>query len=357
MDDDAHGKGDRLLMVGSASPPRARMKGAQRPSATHTPGHKGSPGARRRLQAARNLRNHPISTAIGFVGRLLVISGLLLLGFVAYTLVGTNYYEAQDQRGLRQFAPKPQPAEAAAPAQGGPPAPRLPEAGKAVAVIQIPKIGVDKAIVEGVKVNDLKKGPGHYPHAPLPGQPGNAAIAGHRTTYGAPFFRVGELAPGDEIFTTTAQGQFTYRVDRVFPVKPTQVEVVAPTEINILTLTTCHPKFSAAQRLVVQATLMGPTVPGVPASERPTMEDSATPDPDGNLVGGQESGPEVVGATGDPSALRPGLVWAALAAAVLVTMWIVGWAWRRIPVYLVGALPFLYLLWWAYVYLARTVPG
>ena len=84
----------------------------------------------------------------------------------------------------------------------------------------IPKIGVDKIVVEGVGRNDLRKGPGHYPDTPMPGQPGNAAIAGHRTTYGAPFNRIDELEPGDEILVTTLQGPFTYEV--------TGTEIVTP---------------------------------------------------------------------------------------------------------------------------------
>src|SRR3546814_8717472 len=71
--------------------------------------------------------------------------------------------------------------------------------GTAIAHIRIPKIGVDETIIEGVSLADLKHGPGHFPETPLPGQEGNAAIAGHRTTYGAPFNRINELVPGDEI--------------------------------------------------------------------------------------------------------------------------------------------------------------
>ena len=82
-----------------------------------------------------------------------------------------------------------------------------------MATIRIPKIGVDKAVIQGVGVPDLKKGPGHYPSTPLPGQPGNAAIAGHRTTYGAPFYRLDELAPGDKILVATKQGHFEYKVE------------------------------------------------------------------------------------------------------------------------------------------------
>ena len=87
-----------------------------------------------------------------------------------------------------------------------------PAEGDAIAHLRIPAIGVDKIVVEGVQVADLKRGPGHYPDSPLPGQPGNAAIAGHRTTYGAPFNRLDELEQGDEILVTTVQGAFRYEV-------------------------------------------------------------------------------------------------------------------------------------------------
>src|SRR5581483_10360279 len=87
-----------------------------------------------------------------------------------------------------------------------------PPTGAAVAIITIPKIGVDSAVVQGVGVSDLQKGPGHYPNSPMPGQPGNAAIAGHRTTYGAPFYRLDELTAGDQILITTWEGAFKYAV-------------------------------------------------------------------------------------------------------------------------------------------------
>ena len=122
-----------------------------------------------------------------------------------------------------------------------------------MARIRIPDIGVDKIVVEGVQVSDLKRGPGHYPDTPLPGQPGNAAIAGHRTTYGAPFNRLDELEPGDEILVTTAQGAFRYEVQRQLIVSPDQVEVLDDFGDDRLTLTACHPKYSARQRIVVVA--------------------------------------------------------------------------------------------------------
>ncbi len=127
--------------------------------------------------------------------------------------------------------------------------------GDPVARLEIPRIGVDEIVVSGVGVEDLKKGPGHYPQTPLPGQPGNAAIAGHRTTYGAPFFSIDELAPGDEIVATTFAGRFVYRVAATIVVSPDEVGVIAGTADVRLTLTSCHPLYSASSRIVVTAQL------------------------------------------------------------------------------------------------------
>lgn len=164
-----------------------------------------------------------------------------------------------------------------------------PEAGDAFARINIPAINVDQIVVEGVSVEDLRKGPGHYRTTPNPGQAGNAAIAGHRTTYGAPFHRVDELNPGDAIFVQTAQGVFEYRVigfddpsgeERgYFIVSPSQTEVLdqKPNE-NILTLTACHPKYSARQRIIVQAELVGDPAPTIPRGEASELGEEVTLD-------------------------------------------------------------------------------
>jgi sortase A len=130
--------------------------------------------------------------------------------------------------------------------------------------------------VEGVSVRDLQKGPGHYPSTPLPGQAGNAAIAGHRTTYGAPFGDLGRLATGDEMLVTTRAGEFRYVIDRIDIVSPGQVEVLDPTPEARLTLTTCHPKYTARQRLVVSGVLVGPA-PADPAPTATVPADAAPP--------------------------------------------------------------------------------
>lgn len=168
-----------------------------------------------------------------------------------------------------------------------------PEPGEAFARVVIPAINVDQISVEGVSVEDLRKGPGHYRTTPNPGQAGNAAIAGHRTTYGAPFNRVDELVPGDPIFVTTVQGTFRYEVMGFddpaggpelghFIVSPSDTWVLDQQEgQNILTLTACHPKFSARQRIIVQAELIGEPVPTIPRDE--ALEES---DINGNIDSG-----------------------------------------------------------------------
>ena len=132
----------------------------------------------------------------------------------------------------------------AAPAAGGP-----------VGTIVIPKIGLSMMVVQGTDEVQLQAGPGHYPGTPLPGEAGNAAIAGHRTTYLAPFYNLDALQPGDQIVVTTLQGIFDYRVIGTQVVDPTDVAVVGPTTMPQLTLTTCNPRFSASQRLIVHAAL------------------------------------------------------------------------------------------------------
>jgi len=147
--------------------------------------------------------------------------------------------------------------------EAGPPPPP-PEEGDGIAQIRIPRIGLTKTVVEGVATESLRKGPGHYPGTPLPGQQGNSAIAGHRTTYGAPFNRLDELEENDLIYVTTVQGSFVYRVAEKLIVEPKDVYVLDATEDNRLTLTTCHPIYSARQRLIIVAELLGDPVAADP---------------------------------------------------------------------------------------------
>lgn len=127
--------------------------------------------------------------------------------------------------------------------------------GGVIGNIDIPSIGVSWAIREGIDLTILNKSPGHYPHSPKPCRAGNAAIAGHRTTYGAPFNQLDLLKEGDVINITTPEGDCTYRYLRTEIVSPTNVVVVMPKGGNFLTLTACHPKGSAKQRIAVTAIL------------------------------------------------------------------------------------------------------
>src|SRR6185503_9673103 len=117
--------------------------------------------------------------------------------------------------------------------------------GDSLTRIIIPAIDVDVVVVEGVSASALRAGAGHYPSTPLPCEPGNVAIAGHRTTYGRPFHNLDLLHPGDAIILETPVGKCTYKVVRTEIVLPTDTHVVDPTPVPMLTLTTCHPKGSA----------------------------------------------------------------------------------------------------------------
>lgn len=130
---------------------------------------------------------------------------------------------------------------------------RRAHAGEPVGRIRIPKIGVDKVMVEGTGTEDLRKGPGHYPATPLPGAPGTVGIAGHRTTYGAPFRHVDRLRGGDRIVVEMPYAKVTYRVERLRIVAPSATWVTDRRAYDRLVLTACHPLYSAAQRIVVFA--------------------------------------------------------------------------------------------------------
>ena len=179
--------------------------------------------------------------------------------------------------------------------------------GSAIARMQIPSINVDKTVVEGVRVSDLRKGPGHYPTTPMPGQAGNAAIAGHRTTYGAPFGDIDQLIPGDQIIVTTIQGEFTYEVvahgdgHGHIIVPPTAVEVLNQNfrdHPNRLTLTACHPKGSARQRIIVVAELVGDPAP---TYARPGQEELAAPQLADETFDETEDSQQTVTATPSPA--------------------------------------------------------
>ena len=249
---------------------------------------------------------------VGMVGRTLIVTGLLMFGFVGYQLWGTGLEtaRAQDRLGdeFDELVTAARPDATAPPnpttTQTTTPVPTvttnpdtdspgdesdesdgasgdstvavastttvapveqdIPEIlpGKALAKLEIPRMGKEGGdallVVPGVDLDSLQQGPGHYPDTPLPGQLGNAAIAGHRTTWGEPFARIDELVPGDEIIVTMLTGdRFVYEVASTEIVSPDDYYVVQTSDPSVaeLTLTSCHPRWSARQRIAVHAFL------------------------------------------------------------------------------------------------------
>lgn len=240
-------------------------------------------------------------------GWTMIWSGLLVLSYVAFQMYGTDLLTARHQEEARSemetvFADRraelPAPAEvvtptSSVPAPGGEEddgeggdgdgegsegeevpdeSPELyeeqaPEHGEILGSMRIPSIDVDQVVLEGVDPETLESGPGHIPGTAVPGQPGNAAISGHRTTYGRPFFDLDQLEAGDVIEVETALGVHRYVVRDLEIVAPTDVWVIEDRPGSWLTLTTCHPKWSARQRLIVFAELeAGPNLEYVEAA-------------------------------------------------------------------------------------------
>jgi sortase A len=304
------------------------------------------------------------------VGRDLMTAGVLVLLFVAYQLWGTGLAEHKTQSQLKKnfAAATATPTTTAVPALPGatttfPVGPPPTPTGQAVALIRIPKIGVNAAVVQGVGLPDLRKGPGHYPKSPLPGEPGNAAIAGHRTTYGAPFFRLNELQPGDQVLVTTRAGKFEYDVAGTKVVSPTASEVLNPTKDNRLTLTTCNPRYSAAQRLVVWASLKGPAVdvPPPPPASPTTVASSGQSSPSTTVAPKDAEGEDNpgVGLSGTNKAWLPVILW----GWVALTVWFTGRVlssrrrWRRLYIYGITTPVSLVLLWFFFENIVRLLPA
>jgi sortase A len=174
---------------------------------------------------------------------LLVLGGL---GLVAYPFA-TNMWTDRIQERLQDQIASPELQQAYKE--------RKIETGDSLTRIKIPALGLDTVVVEGITPSALRAGAGHYPQTPLPCEGGNVSIAGHRTTYGRPFGNVDQLKPGDTIELTTPIGGCVYQVAKdPWVVAPTEMSVLDPTAERSLTLTTCHPKGSAAQRLIIRAT-------------------------------------------------------------------------------------------------------
>ena len=191
-----------------------------------------------------------ISRLIDFLGRTMIVAGLLLLSFVAYQLWGTGIVEGRSQTAIAKQFVKPQPIQ--------------PQLGGLVGRITIPSIGVSKYVVAGVRLKDLERGPGLFPGSPLPGQKGNVAIAGHRTTFGAPFSRIDELRGNERIILESKDGTFTYIVNgepKIVLATDTAVAKTTNPDSATVTLVSCYPKWTSTKRIVVVATLDSTVLP------------------------------------------------------------------------------------------------
>lgn len=320
------------------------------------------------------------------MGRVLIFAGVVLLLWVAFTLWGTSLYESNEQSNLTS-ALSGELASAAGPGdkttESDDPtvvAKQLaeidsdaveaiapPPEGEPLGFIAIPKIGLaTRVVVSGVSKADLRKGPGYYPGTPMPGQPGNASIAGHRTTYGAPFNRIDELVPGDRIETFTRQGKFVYEVLAApegvgiergagwYSVRPTDGSVIGPTDDDRLTLTACHPKYSAAQRIVVHAKLISDSVPAAPTTTPPSgrtdRESASTVTDEDALI------------AGDPNEKTPTMLWGGAFLAMWAALWfgaarLSARQTRWWPLMVVGSPVSLLLLWICFTHLDRFLPS
>lgn len=316
---------------------------------------------------------------LGRAGQILIATGVLLFLFVGYQLWGTGIEETQAQNRLQDRFEE---TIATAPTVDPTADDELPipiESGEPIAILRIPRIGVEKYVVEGVEPDDLKKGPGHYPHSVQPGRLGNFAVAGHRTTYGEPFRNLDELENGDEITVLDAKGrEFVYLVTGITIVGPSDTWVVTTTDPDtaVLTLTTCHPEFSAKQRLVVSASLDTTRTP--PATDDAFVaaggltELAITPTTsDPSVIG---TSPPVItddsmivrevetfdaGWFSDAGAWPDLVIWLAIEIAFVTILW--RFARRRsggakISMLAVGALPGLLFLYFVFQNVSRLLP-
>jgi sortase A len=200
-------------------------------------------------------RRSPLKAVARFVGAVFMTSGVLLLADAAVTLLWQEpvsaFLASREQRALEsQLERQVERASTRTPRYQ---IPRRPLRGDAIGEIEMPTLDRSYYMVEGTDAESLRKGPGHYPDTPLPGRRGTVAVAGHRTTYGAPFRTIDQLDRGDRIVMSMPWGRYVYRVERSRIVEPTALWVTRRVGYDRLVLTACHPLYSAAQRIVVFA--------------------------------------------------------------------------------------------------------
>ncbi|WP_235735432.1 class E sortase [Nocardioides alcanivorans] len=192
------------------------------------------------------------------VAELLLTVGLLFAALAFYLLVWTNVQTQAAQRDLLQ--------EFRSQQEKSPGRSTEPSTGEGVNVLHIPRLGKDWewVVVEGVDLDTLNDGPGHFPDTALPGEKGNFAVAGHRATHGEPFAHLDTLVEGDKIHVEAPDGWYTYQVTWSQIIAPTSTEVLAPSpgqpgkkpKVQSMTLITCHPRWGSTERLVVGAQLV-----------------------------------------------------------------------------------------------------
>ena len=223
---------------------------------------------------------HQVRRNVQIIGWTLIWSGIFIFGYLGWQLYGTDLVNARvqaeamttlERRIATAGAPEVEEVE-----EEGVVVERVledaPREGVGFAMLRVPKVGLEAVVFEGVTTPTLAHGPGHMPGTPLPGQPGNAVISGHRTTHGRPFHDFDQLVAGDRVEVETGIGTHVYEVRESFIVAPTDVWVTDSRPGAWLTLTTCNPKYSARERLIVTAELVsGPNVDYVEHLDDPAV--------------------------------------------------------------------------------------
>ena len=216
------------------------------------------------------MKSRTFTSLLSAVAAVLLLSGALMAGFVVFLLYGTGIETRIEQRRLLQELEStsspvlPAPAGRSLPTTANQPQERPAlDLGDPLGQLSIPAISAEWVFVSGIGADELRLGPGHFPDTPLPGEQGNMALAGHRTTHGAPFSRIDEIDPGDEIILTTSTGEYRYisvGTAIVGPADYSEISTQWPT-IPTLSLVSCHPKYSTRQRIIVHAVLAGYELP------------------------------------------------------------------------------------------------
>lgn len=205
-------------------------------------------------------RTSVLDSVLGVLGELMITLGVVILLFVGWQLWWTDAVSDRAQASIAGHLQDSWPETSSAQQQP----PVEPDWGTAFALVHIPRFGSEwkpRPLLEGTSLDVLADGMGHYKDTAMPGQIGNLAIAGHRVTYARPLFQIADLQVGDAIVIETKDGWYTYRMTSREIVSPRDVDVIAPVPDHpeqepterMLTLTACHPKYSAKQRFIVHA--------------------------------------------------------------------------------------------------------